>query len=815
MPVDRVLPELTAALLSHRAAVLTAPPGSGKTTRAPPALLDAGVAGSGKVALLQPRRVAARMSARRIAWERGVRPGEEVGWRVRFEDRTSAKTRIEVLTEGLLTRRLQADPFLEDVGVVILDEFHERSLHADLALALLAEAQAARDDLRVLVMSATLDPAPIVDFFEGDCPVITAGGRPYPVTVVHLKRPVEGHIEPAVVRTVEQALDAQPGGHVLVFLPGVAEIERVRQQLGDRPDVDVLPLHGRLKSAEQDRALAPSKRRKVVLATNIAETSVTLQGVSAVVDSGLQRAPRFDPSLGLTRLETARISRASAEQRAGRAGRTGPGTCYRLWTDNEHRLLDESDRPEVQRADLASAALEVFAWGVDPRAFRWFEPPPRANLQRAIGLLEMLGAVAGGAITASGEELAALPLHPRLGRLILEGHRRGCLHTAATVAALVSERDPWGRSAKAAGLLEKVAWVDQRRTGADPLAIRTIRQVREQLIRVADRWGPAPRGNEDDESAVLRAFLAGFPDRVAQQRAPEGRRFRLASGRGAQLDRGLLSAPLLVAAEMTAGRRGEEPIIRSAAALSRAWLQTQIETVLRFDGEREAVISMTQERYGALILSEKPSTSPPDPGAVSALLAEAAAAAPERALSMTPAVEAWLARLRWLASVRPEMAFPTFEDLGPLLAEWSLGRRSFAELRRMDLRNALEGRLTWPQRQALQTDAPERLQVPSGSQARIRYAGAGQPPVLAARIQQLFGMAATPMLAGGRASVLVHLLAPNNRPVQITDDLESFWERTYAEVRSDLRGRYPKHAWPEHPTAEDAEDRPKRNRRRT
>ncbi|MFT4978248.1 MAG: ATP-dependent helicase HrpB, partial [Myxococcota bacterium] len=765
LPVDAVLPELIAALSAHRAAVLTAPPGSGKTTRAPPALLDAGLAGGGRVLVLQPRRVAARLTAQRIAQERGSVPGGEVGWRVRFEDRTSAQTRLEVLTEGLLTRRLQSDPFLDGVGVVVLDEFHERSLHADLALAMLAEVQEVREDLRILIMSATLDPAPIVAFFNGDCPVITAGGRPFPVTVRYLPRPDDRRIEDQCVRLIRTALSEQSHGHVLVFLPGVGEIERVRERLGELDGVAVMPLHGRLPAAAQDAALAPSSQRKVVLATNIAETSVTLAGVSAVVDSGLQRRPRFDPALGLTRLEKAPISAASAEQRAGRAGRTGPGVCYRLWTARQHALLPAHDAPAIAQEDLARPALEVLSWGGDPRTFRWFEPPPEASLGQALALLELLGAVEDGELTAAGEQLARLPLHPRLGRVILAGHAAGSLRAAATAAALVSERDPWSRSGQHMGLLERIERCTGRGLGADRRALSVVRKVRDQLIRVAGRaLGPTSRRGEGSEGAILRSLIAGFPDRVGQQRQPGGRRYLLASGRGVMLDEVLPSPPLLVAASLTAGARGREPIVRIAAALEAGWLTTRRHEILRFDPDRKAVVWEAQQRYGALLLSSRLSSSAPDPAKIAEILAEEAAKSVNVALNIPPAVQAWQDRASWLSHNHPELGLPDVSDVRAFLPSWCLGRRSFAELWGIDVLGALRQQMTWQQQVVLDREAPERLKVPSGSRIRLIYESADLPPILPARIQQLFGMEDAPRIAGGRVAVRVHLLSPNNRP---------------------------------------------------
>jgi len=792
LPIDDVLPELVSALRRHRAAVLVGPPGSGKTTRVPPGLLYAGF---GKVVVLQPRRVAARLAARRIAEERGAGLGGEVGYAVRFDRRTAPDTRIEVVTEGLLTRRLQADPFLEGVGAVVLDEFHERSLHADLALALLREVQGeVRDDLAVVVMSATLDPGPVAAFLGG-CPVVEARGRPHPVEVAYVPRPVHPReVDRACAAAVRRALEASEG-HVLVFLPGVAEIERTADRLADI-EAAVLPLHGRLPLAAQDRALAPSARRKVVLATNIAETSVTLDGVTAVVDCGLARVPRFEPALGLTRLETVPIPRASADQRAGRAGRTGPGVCFRLWTEREHARRPEAAEPDIRRLDLAPALLEVRAWGADPRRFGWFEAPPAGSLAGAEELLERLGAVHGGGLTAVGREIAALPLHPRLARVVVEGRARGCLRAAAGAAALAEEVDPW--AGQPGDLLDRIALLDRNDAGADRRALRRVRRVRDQVLRAAGRTD----GGDALEEAVVRALLAGFPDRVGQPRGPHDPRVLLASGTGATLDEPTAAA-LLLAVSLAPGRR--EPRITLAAPVDEAWLDVREDEVLAFDPDREAVVHRRVRRNGALVLGERPPDTPADPARVAAILAEAARAAPDRALPGDDA--GFLARLRFLARAMPALDLPTFEPLEDLLPELCMGRRSFAELRALDLRTELAGRLTWPQREALDRHAPERFEVPSGARVRLDYRPEG-PPVLAARIQQLFGLAETPRVAG--APVLLHLLAPNGRPAQVTRDLASFWRTTYTQVRADLRGRYPKHAWPDDPLDARPEDRPRR-----
>ena len=810
LPIDAALPAIRDAVQQAGAFVLVAPPGAGKTTRVPPALLDFGV--EGRVVLLQPRRVAARLCARRIASERGSRLGGEVGYQVRFDRRIGPDTRIEVLTEGLLLRRLQADPFLDGVGAVLLDEFHERSLTADLSLALLREVRAeARPDLWVGVMSATLDPGPVAAFLGG-CPTIRAEGRRYPVTVEHDAAPDDGWLPERMARAVRDVLARTESGHVLCFLPGVGEIRRTQAAL-EGLSVPVLPLHGRLPPGEQDHALAPCSHRKVVLATNIAETSVTLDGVVAVVDGGVARSPRFDPVLGVERLETIPISVASADQRAGRAGRTGPGLARRLWTDKQHRLLPDADPPEVARLDLSGAALELLLWGADPRTFPWFEAPPSAALDAAMELLSRLGATDQGALTPIGREMAALPVHPRLARVVVEGRRRGCLRAAAGAAALVSERDPWDRdrgalAASGRGDLQgRLELLDARgASGAHRGALDAVRKVRDQLTRVAG--GPAGGAREAD---VVACLVAGFPDRVGQRRAVASPRVRLASGTGAELDPPdqAPGADLLLAAQLTLGRGGLK--IRLAARVEPDALPVRDAVVMDWDADRDAVSHHIESRFGALVLATRRPQTPADPARVSARLLQEALLRPDGALDLNDRYQSIAGRLRFLGSRRPDLDLP---DPSPavLLPRLCAGRRSFAQLRAIDLAGDLLGGLTWAQRQALDQLAPPRLTLPTGSTAAVSYGDADQPPVLAARIQQLFGLDQTPSVMGGREPVLLHLLAPNNRPAQVTQDLPGFWRGSYADVRKDLRGRYPKHDWPEDPWSASPQDRPRRRR---
>jgi ATP-dependent helicase HrpB len=818
LPVDAILADLLAALEDHACALVCAPPGSGKTTRVPPALCDG--LGGGKILLLQPRRIAARASARRIAEERGCAVGTEVGFRVRFENQTSAQTRIEVLTEGLLTRQLQSDPFLEGVAAVILDEFHERSLHSDLALALLREVQQeARPDLKLVVMSATLDARPVQDFLGGPehCPLLQAEGRSFEIEISHQPTQADRPLEDAVAAAVYRVVGQDSEGHVLVFLPGVAEIERTAGRLRDGlPEATrVLPLHGGLKSSAQDAVLRPTRHQKVVLATNIAETSLTLEGVTSVVDSGLVRRPRFDSRLGLDRLETVPHSQASATQRAGRAGRTRPGRCLRLWSPQAQALRVAHDPSAVAMTDLTATVLQLHAWGTRPSAFGWFERPAESAIETAESLLVRLGAIEGRppTITALGTQLAQLPVHPRLGRVIVAGKALGVLDLAARAAALASERDPWRQvEGASADLIERLALLDQRgRTGADPRALATVRKVADQLVRLGKKLevGREPSGSSP-EARVVEALIAGFPDRVGLRRVSGERRLLLSGGQGVELARGLSCGDCVVAVVMTAGPRGRTPWVRVTAEVDPDQLDSEWVEEAVFDRERKAVVERRVRRFGALELGAQQGRGDSDLERVAQVLCEEARGAWDSLFSLQAEDGRVLRRLRFARTTQPELDWPDWVDQPELLlAEWCVGRRSFSQLAKLDLAADFLGRLGWMQRRALDQVAPDRMKLPSGSTAQVQYPE-GQGPVLAARIQQLFGMMETPVLGG--VALTVHLLAPNGRPAQITQDLAGFWAGSYAEVRKDLRGRYPKHAWPEDPSQAIAEDRPKRRR---
>ena len=831
LPIDDVLPELIAALRQGSAAVLIAPTGAGKTTRVPPALLASGIGGGQQIVMLEPRRIAARAAARRMAEEGGWTLGREVGYQVRFERKAGPETRILVVTEGILVQRLQSDPFLEGVGAVIFDELHERGLQTDLSLAMARRVQReVRPDLKLVAMSATLDPGPVAAFLGG-CPTIESRGRLYPVDILYLDRPDDRPLPGQIAAGVRRVLAATPGD-VLVFLPGVGEIQRSAESLAGlaaEQDLAVLPLYGDLPAERQDAVLRPLDRRKVVLATNVAETSITVDGVTAVVDSGAVRRLRFDPATGLDRLELGRISRASADQRAGRAGRQAPGICLRLWPAWEQATLPERETPEIARVDLAGPALQLLAWGEpDLAAFDWFEPPDPSALATATFLLRQLGAVNDQGVTALGRTMARLPVHPRLGRLLIEGQRLGRAREAALLAALLSERDPFPRAPRGTGprrasrsdLLDRLDALEafERRNAFDgdlnAGAARYVLRARDQLLELAKRELAAD-GRGGTEDSLLRALLAAYPDRVARRREPRSPRGLMVGGRGVRLadESAVLEAPLFVCVELDAGT-SSEALVRKASEIEPAWLPAErLRTTidLEFDESRDRVAAWKRTRYEDLVIAEA-EVPPPDAAETARVLAAAAAGRLDRALPLDdPEVAAFLARVRSLADWMPELALPRFTDgeLRELLPALAAGRKSFAELRRAPLLDALQGALSYQQLEAVRREAPERLEVPSGSQIRIAYEP-GQPPVLAARIQEMFGLAETPRVAAGRVPVLLHLLAPNGRPQQVTHDLRSFWENTYRQVRKELAGRYPRHSWPEDPWNAKPQRRPQR-----
>lgn len=825
LPIQSVLPDLRAALADAPSAILAAPPGSGKTTLVPLALLDAPWLAGRKILLLEPRRIAARACAQRMAELLGEAVGQTVGYRIRFEQCLSPQTRIEVVTEGILTRRLQQDPELAGVGLVIFDEFHERSIHADLALALCLDVQAGlRDDLRLLVMSATLDSDALVRLL-GSPPVVKGEGYCYPVAVHYLEREPEGRIADLVAGGVLRALE-QTQGDILAFLPGTGEIRTAAELLGARlaeKGIALCPLFGEQSREEQDHALRPyaDGRRRVVLATAIAETSLTIEGVTTVVDGGWSRRPRFDPNSGLTRLETIRLSRASAEQRAGRAGRLGPGTCFRLWTEATQARLQPYTAPELLESDLAPLLLDLAQWGVtEPTTLRWLDPPPAGAAAQARELLQGLGALDGqGRITAEGQTMAGLGLHPRLSHLLLRAAQRGQGALASDLAALLAERDPMRRrpgESLPVDIEERIAglarWRRQgaegaRASGLDIGGCRRIDQASRQWQRELGGDGRQPPGNAPLSIGALLSIA--YPDRVARLRDPRLNTYTLSAGRGGRIPEGDLlgGREFLVAAHLDAGHRDGRILLAASVELNelRELHADRIEKIERvsWDDEIGAVAAVAEERLGELVLSSR-RLQQPDPERVRAVLLEGIRRRGLQVLPWSDTALAWQARLRCLRDWQPEADWPDLSDAGLLasleawLLPWLDGMARLDHLQRLDLASILRELLPWARQQEVERLVPTHIDVPSGSHKRIDYRP-GEPPVLAVRLQELFGLAETPTVCGGRVPLTLHLLSPAQRPIQITQDLKSFWSRTYPEVKKELKGRYPKHYWPDDP----------------
>ncbi|MHC8303315.1 ATP-dependent helicase HrpB [Pseudomonas sp. ZS1P83] len=827
LPIDEVLPALREALATRHEAVLEAPPGAGKTTRVPLALLNEPWLAGQTILMLEPRRLAARAAAERLASELGEKVGETVGYRIRLDSKVGPKTRIEVVTEGILTRRLQDDPALEGVGLLIFDEFHERSLDADLALALsLNGRELFRDDqpLKILLMSATLEGERLAGLLD-DAPILRSEGRMYPVAM-RWGRPFQSgeFIEPRLVQTILEALNDETGS-VLVFLPGQAEIRRVHQQLadalGESTQVLLCPLHGELDLAAQRAAIdpAPAGFRKVVLATNIAETSLTIDGVRVVIDAGLARVPRFDPGSGMTRLDTQRISRASATQRAGRAGRLEPGVCYRLWSQDQHEQLAAYASAEILSADLAGLALQLGRWGVTPGQLVWLDVPPAAAYAQAQDLLERLGALDAEALTRHGQAMAELPAHPRIAHLLLRGQALGLAEMACDVAALLGERDILrGAGADLHSRLVLLSGEERAARGAQG-GVQRARQLARQY-RGYLRGKASEPVSDPDHPRWLGALLAlAYPDRVAQQRRAGGAEYRLANGRAALFAEAdsLMKQPWLVIADLGSRQGQREERIYLAAdfdpALFDSVLAEQVRCVDQLDwDEREGVLRAERQRkVGELILSREP-LSGLDETARSQALVNLVRRKGLELLPWTPELRQWQARvalLRQLDLGSKELSeWPDVSDAALLknLEHWLmpyLGKVSrLSHFANLDLSSIVHNLLPWPLPQRLDELVPHHLSVPSGSSIRLDYSE--QPPILAVRLQELFGLAETPRIAGGRQVVKLHLLSPARRPVQVTQDLANFWRSTYAEVKKDLKGRYPKHYWPDDPLVAEA-----------
>jgi ATP-dependent RNA helicase HrpB len=816
LPIVSALPRIQAALAGPGAAVVVAEPGAGKTTVVPLELLSAPWLAGRRIVMLEPRRVAARLAARRMAHTLAEPVGRTVGYRVRFDTRVSAATRLEVVTEGVLTRMLADDPSLESVGLVIFDEFHERSLPADTGLALTLESrQVLRPDLRVLVMSATIDPAPVARLMGG-APVVDCPGRTFPVETRFRPLRDDRRFEAQVAAVVREALAAD-SGDVLVFLPGAGEIRRVAEALDTEPPVRarVLPLHGSMPAEAQDLALTPGRDRRVVLSTAIAETSLTIEGVSIVVDGGRMRVPRFSPRTGMTRLETVRVTRASADQRRGRAGRLEPGVCYRLWSEGDDAGLVPFNLPEILSADLAPLVLDLAAAGIDdPGALAWLDAPPASAWAQARELLGLLGALdPGGRPTDRGRAMAGLALHPRLARMALDAAAQGASGLGAELVALLGDRDIARRGPEPADVDLRLR-VEALRAGSGVHGLEVDRGGLARARREAGEWRRRLVGSGrstarlGDVELTGRFLAAGFPDRVAQRRPGSPGRFLLRNGRGAALpvSQSLARADYLVIAELD--DRGAEARIDLAAPVELADLETECadaierREVLEWDAERAAVRTSLEVRLGAIVLEERP-LARPDPDRVrEALLAGLAGLGVDR-LPWTDAASGLRRRLAFLHHHDPDR-WPDVSDaaLAATLAQWLGprlgGARRLAAIADLDLGAALLDQLDWRRRADLDRLAPERWEVPTGSRLAIDYSDPAAP-VLPVKLQEVFGLEETPSIGGGRVPLTLHLLSPAMRPVQVTRDLAGFWRTSYFDVRKDLRGRYPKHDWPEDP----------------
>lgn len=830
LPVLETLPELREALAEQGQAVLQAPPGAGKTTAVPLALLQEAWLEGRRIVMLEPRRMAARASAARMAALLGEEVGETVGYSIRLESRCSERTRIEVITEGILTRRLQNDPGLEDVGLVIFDEFHERSLDSDLCLALCLQGRELfreSSPLRLLVMSATLDGEAVARLLDGAA-VVTSSGRQFPVET-HFGRThrLQEPLAPAAAAAVRQALREQSGS-VLVFLPGQREINATGRELAgllteaEAEDILLAPLHGSLSLEKQQRAIAPAPagKRKVVLATNVAETSLTIEGIEVVVDSGLVREALFDPATGMTRLTTRRISRASAEQRQGRAGRLGPGHCYRLWSAEQHDRLVAQSSPEILQADLAPLALQLLAWGVnEPAELAWLDAPPEVPWQQALDILERCGALFYNQdrrpqLTPHGVRLAQMPLHPRLAHMLLVGCDIHASESACLVAAVLSERNPLaGAGADLAATLAVL--LGERRCPQEAQGwFRRIWQQARRFARIAsDIHKPRRFAISVESSDVLGVLLASaYPDRIARRR-DNGAGFQLGNGRSASLpaDEALASEPWLAVADIGSQAGQSSDRIYSAVALNPERFDDILSPLVReeelvdWDKRRERFVAQRRVMCGQLQVAVEPLSEVSEDARSQALLSVVR----RHGLSILPwgkALQQWRERVQLMheaCSADPQNPWPDLSDeallagLEAWLAPYLGPVNRLEDFKKLDLKTILQGLLPWPLPLELERLAPERISVPSGSSIAVDYSQ--RPPVLAVKLQEMFGCQDTPSIAGGRVALQVHLLSPAQRPLQVTQDLAGFWQSSYQEVKKEMKGRYPKHPWPDDP----------------
>ena len=809
LPIDAALPALTAALSADNTAVLVAPPGAGKTTRVPLVLAAQAWAKDGRIMVLEPRRLAARAAAERMARTLGERVGDTVGLRIRHDSKTSPRTRIEIVTEGVLPRHILADPMLHGIVAIVFDEFHERSLDADLGLALARDAQQGlREDLKILVMSATIDGARVATLLDG-APVIESKGRAFAVDTRYAGRDARP-IEPQMADTIVRAMRADPGS-LLAFLPGAAEIRRTRSALENRTDpaTDVVALYSALSGDEQDRAVlpAPPGRRKIVLATSIAETSITIEGVRIVVDSGLARVPRYEPDVGITRLETVRVSRAAADQRRGRAGRTEPGICYRLWDEAQTAALEPYARPEILAADLSGFALALAAWGSGPDQLAFLDPPPRAALAEATALLAALGAIDGdGRITEAGKHLQRLPLPPRLARMVIDAAALGEALAAATIAALLGERGLGGDDVDLRARLDALR-NDRSQRARDVRAMSQDWARRAQPLQQAAPE-PDPQGHGNAGIGVLLALA--FPERIAKNRGGASGAFLLANGRGANLDAAspLAREPFLAVAELT-GSAAQGRIV-SAASITLAEIEARLgdrieaRDEISFDAASASLRGRRSRRLGAVTLAEQPMPVVPDDGTAQKI-ADGIARIGIARLPWTKALTQWRDRVMFLRLSEggewPDLSDAALtQTAGQWLAPAFAAKTALAEMVPDELEQALHGLLPWPLPRRLDAEAPTHFVAPTGTPVAIDYQADGGPKI-SIRVQELFGLDRHPTIAGGKVPLVVELLSPAHRPVQMTRDLPGFWRGSYAAVRADMRGRYPKHPWPDDPIA--------------
>jgi len=825
-PIDEILPGLKEAVLAGPSAVLHAPPGSGKTTRTPLALLEGIPPEKGRILMLEPRRIAAVCAARWMAKTLGEEIGGTMGYSIRFESRVSEKTRIEVVTEGILTRRIQTDPGLEGVAMVIFDEFHERSLQADLALALCLDIRRAlRKDLKILVMSATLDCGPVASLLDG-APVISSAGEAFPVEERYRPDEQGRRLQARVASAVLTAL-RETSGDILVFLPGGGEIraccESLRATLeGKAVGISIHPLYGDLPFEEQERAILPSEKRKIVLATNIAETSLTIEGVKVVIDSGLTRRLQHDPATGMNRLVTVAVSKAAAAQRKGRAGRLGSGVCYRLYSRHAFQGMIPFAPPEMLLADLSPLILELAVWGVkDPTELSWLDPPPKAAWESGRRLLMDLGALdPKGSATPVGRSMARLPLHPRLGRLSQRAVELGCPRLGADLAAILSERDilrressgfmAHGEGSDLGGRLNLVRrWRRQKEApgGTDPWALRAVDRASQQLLRLMPR-GDSRACREEQGTTIPRLLLRAFPDRIAKRREEGNGRFILCQGRGVRLPfmSHLAKSPFIIAAHVDAGEKAEgmvhlaEPV---AENLLREELSESIESIRRVEWDKREgrIIATLEEKLGALQLLAKPFA--PKEEEAAPLLCEAVRSGSARIVFSEEARQLQ-GRVSLMKRTFPAENWPDLSETRLLcvpeewLMPWLKGIRTREQLATLDLLPPLSARLSWEQQRLLIERAPASLLVPSGHRVTLDYAS-GDIPILAVKLQEMFGLTDTPKITGGRVKVLLHLLSPARKPVQVTQDLKGFWNSGYPQVKKELKGRYPKHPWPDDP----------------